>query len=160
MFLDRYSVTKSDPTLRPHGLQHIRLLWPSLCPRVCSNSRPLSWWCYLTISSSAAFFSFCLQSFPASGSFQWVSSSHQVAKVLELQHQSFYEYSGSISFRFDWFDLPTVQRTLQSLPQQRNLKASVLRCSAFFMVQLSHDYWKNHSFDCMDLWQQRDVSAF
>ena len=100
--------------------------------------------------------------FPASGSFQWVSSSHQVAKVLEiqLQHQSFYEYSGSISFRFDWFDLPTVQRTLQSLPQQRNLKASVLRCSAFFMVQLSHDYWKNHSFDCMDLWQQRDVSAF
>ena len=100
--------------------------------------------------------------FPASGSFQWVSSSHQVAKVLEiqLQHQSFYEYSGSISFRFDWFDLPTVQRTLQSLPQQRNLKASVLRCSAFFMVQLSHDYWKNHSFDCMDLWQQRDISAF
>ena len=100
--------------------------------------------------------------FPASGSFQWVSSSHQVAKVLEiqLQHQSFYEYSGSISFRFDWFDLPTVQRTLQSLPQQRNLKVSVLRCSAFLMVQLSHDYWKNHSFDCMDLWQQRDVSAF
>ena len=100
--------------------------------------------------------------FPASGSFQWVSSSHQVAKVLEiqLQHQSFYEYSGSISFRFDWFDLPTVQGTLQSLPQQRNLKVSVLRCSAFFMVQLSHDYWKNHSFDCMDLWQQRDVSDF
>ena len=52
MFLDRYSVTKSDPTLRPHGLQHIRLLWPSLCPRVCSNSCPLSQWCHPSISSS------------------------------------------------------------------------------------------------------------
>ena len=52
---------------------------------------PLGWWCYLTISSSATLFSFCLQSFPATGSFPWVSSSHQVAKVLELQlqHQFF-----------------------------------------------------------------------
>ena len=80
--------------------------------------------------------------------------------MIQLQHQSFNEYSGSISFRFDWFDLPAVQGSLQSLPQQRNLKVSVLQRSAFFMVQLSHDYWKNHSFDCMDLWQQRDVSAF
>ena len=122
----------------------------------------IEWRCYLTISSSAAFFSFCLQSYPASGSFQWVSSSHQVAKVLEiqLQHQSFNEYSGSISFRFDWFDLPAVQGTLQSLLQHHNLKASVLQCSAFFMVQLSQDYWGNHSFDYMDLWQQRDVSTF
>ena len=61
----------------------------SLFPGVCSGSCPLSWWCYLTISSSANLFSFCLQSFPASALFQWVSSSHQVAKVLKLQHQSF-----------------------------------------------------------------------
>ena len=47
-----------------HGLQHARLLWPPLSPRALSNSCPLSQWCYLTISSSAAPFSLCLQSFP------------------------------------------------------------------------------------------------
>ena len=56
-------------SLWPHGLQHARLSCPSLSPWVCSNSPPLSWWCYLTISSSVALFSFCLRSFPASGSF-------------------------------------------------------------------------------------------
>ena len=56
-------------SLPPYGLQHARLLCPSLSPRICSNSCPLSWWCYPTITSSAALFSFCLQSFPASGSF-------------------------------------------------------------------------------------------
>ena len=50
------------------------------------------------------------------------------------------EYSGLISFRIDWFDLLAVQRTLKSLLQYHGLKASVLRCSAFFMVQLSHPY--------------------
>jgi len=63
-------VRKLCPTLcDTHGLQHTRLLCPPLSPRVCSNSCPLSRWCYLTISSSTAPFSFCLQSFPASGSF-------------------------------------------------------------------------------------------
>ena len=56
-------------SLLPHGLQHTRLPCPSLSPGVCSNSCPLSWWCYLTISFSADTFSFCLQSFPVSGSF-------------------------------------------------------------------------------------------
>ena len=56
-------------SLQPHGLQHSRLPCPSLPPRVCSNSCPLSRWCYLTISSSVTPFSFWLQSFPASGSF-------------------------------------------------------------------------------------------
>ena len=55
--------------LWPHGLQHARLPCPSPSPRVCSSSCPLSWLWYLTISSSAAPFSFCLQPFPASGSF-------------------------------------------------------------------------------------------
>ena len=58
--------------LRLHGLQHARLPCTSLSPRVCSNSCPLSQWWYLTISSSAAIFSFCLQSFPASGSFPMI----------------------------------------------------------------------------------------
>ena len=70
-------VTKSCPTLRLHGLQHIRLLCPPLSPGLCSNSCPLSHWCYLTISSSATPFSFCLQSFPASESFpmSWLLAS-------------------------------------------------------------------------------------
>ena len=50
------------------------------------------------------------------------------------------EYSGLISFRIDWFDLFAVQETLKSLLQHHSSKASVLRCSAFFMVQLSHPY--------------------
>ena len=64
---------------------------PLLSPRVCSNSCPSSWWYHPTISSSVVPFSSCLQLFPASnlsqhqGLFQWVSSSHQVAKVLEFQ---------------------------------------------------------------------------
>ena len=50
------------------------------------------------------------------------------------------EYSGLISFRMDWLDLPAVQGTLKSLLQHHNSKASVLRHSAFFIVQLSHPY--------------------
>ena len=57
------------------------------------------------------------------------------------------EYSGLISFRMDWMDLLAVQGTLKSLLQCHSSKASVLRRSAFFLVQLSHSYWKNHSFD-------------
>ena len=64
-------------SLRPHGLQHTRFLCPSLSPRVCSNSCPLSWWCYPTISFSITFFSSCPESFPASGSFpvSWLFAS-------------------------------------------------------------------------------------
>ena len=60
------------------------------------------------------------------------------------------EYSGLISFRMDWLDLLAVQGTLKSLLQYNSSKASVLQCSAFFEVQLSHPYMttgKNHSFD-------------
>ena len=76
------------------------------------------------------------------GLFQWVSSSHQVAKVLEfqLQHQSFQECPGLIPFRMDWLDLLEVQGTLKSLLQHHSSKASILRRSAFFIVQLSHPY--------------------
>ena len=56
-------------SLQAHELQHIRLLCPSLSPRAGSNSYPLSWWCYLVISSSATLFSFCLPSFQTPGSF-------------------------------------------------------------------------------------------
>ena len=143
-------------SLQPHGLQHARLLYPPLYSEVCSDSCPLSWWCNLTISSSAIPF-LCLHSFPASGSFPtgWLFESG--AKVLELQHQSFQWIIRLISFRIDWFNLLAVQGTLKSLLQHHNSKASILWRSAFFMVL---DYWKNHSFDSMDLCQQRDLSAF
>ena len=76
------------------------------------------------------------------GLFQWINSSHEVAKVLEfqLQHQSFQRTRGLISFRMDWLDLLAVQGTLKSLLQHHSSKASILRCSAFFRVQLSHLY--------------------
>ena len=64
------------------------------------------------------------------------------------------EYSGLISFRMDWLDLLAIQGTLKSLLQHHSSKASILWCSAFFIVQLYsptltsiHDFWKNHSFD-------------
>ena len=74
------------------------------------------------------------------GLLQWVNSLHQVAKVCSSGFgiSSSNEYSGVISFRIDWLDLLAVQGTLKSLLQHHNSKASVLRCSAFFMVQLSH----------------------
>ena len=82
------------------------------------------------------------------GLFKWVSSLHQVAKVLKFQlHHlpSFLpspssEHPGLISFRMEWLDLLAVQRTLKSLLQHHNSKASILQCSAFFTVQLSHPY--------------------
>ena len=84
MLLFSHWVTSNS--LWSHGLQHARLPCPSLSPGVCSDSCPLSRWGHPTISSSVAPFS-CPQSFPASGLFQWVGSLHQVARVLELQHE-------------------------------------------------------------------------
>ena len=73
------------------------------------------------------------------GLFQWVNSSHEVAKVLEfqLQHQSFQWTPKTDPFRMDWLDLLAVQGTLKSLLQYHSSKASILRHSAFFTVQLS-----------------------
>ena len=73
------------------------------------------------------------------------------------------EYSGLISFRIDWLDLPAVQGTLKSLLQYHSSKASILSHSAFFIVQLSHPYMttgKNHSSDQTDLCWWSNVSAF
>ena len=76
------------------------------------------------------------------GLFQWVSSSHQVAKVLELQLQDqFFQWIFMTdSFRIDWFDLLEVQATLKNLLLHHCSKAPVLWCSAFIMVQFSHPY--------------------
>ena len=153
-------------SLPSHGLQHARLACPSPSPWDCSNSCPLSQWCHPTISSSVIPFSSRLQSFPESGSFpmSWFfSSGGQSIGASAI----FGDYSGLISFRIDWFDLLAVQGTLKSLLQHHRSKASVLQCSAFFIVRLSqlrefqaHDYLENHSFDYMDLCMQSNVSAF
>ena len=74
--------------------------------------------------------------------FQWVNSSHEVAKVLELQLQyhSFQEIPGLISFRMDWLDFLAVQGTFKRLLQHHSSEVSILQRSAFFTVQLSHPY--------------------
>ena len=121
----------------PHGLQHTR---PPPTPGVYSNSCPLSWWCHPTISSSIVPFSSCLQFFCNK-----VFSNESVLRIKWSKYWNFSfsispsnEYSGVISFRMDWFDLLVVQGTLKSLLQHHSSKASILQCSAFFIVQLSH----------------------
>ena len=117
-------------------LQHARLSCSSLTLRAYSNSCPTSCWCHATISSSIVSFSSCLQSFPASGS---------VLHIRWPQYWSFSispsnEYSGLISFKIDWFDLLAVHGTLKSLLQHHTWKASILRHSDLFIVQLSYPY--------------------
>ena len=131
-------------SLRPHEPQYSRPPCPSPTPGIYPNPCPLSWWCHPTISSSVVPFSSCPQSFPASGCFQMI---HSALCIRWTKYWSFSintspsnEYPGLISFRMDWLDLLAVQGTLKSLLQHHSSKASILRRSAFFTVQLSHPY--------------------
>ena len=147
-----------------HGLQHSRLSCPSLSPRVYSGSCPLSWWCYLTISSSVVLFSSCPQSLPASGSFPvsqlFASGGQRIgasasASVLPTNIQ-------------DWFPLGlTCLISLQSkghsrvfAPQFEGINFSVLSLLYGSTLTSIHDYRKNHSFDYTHLWWQNGNSAF
>ena len=137
----QFSRSVMSDSLRPQGLQHARPPCPSSTPRACSNSCPLSQWCHLTISFSVIPFSSCLQSFPATGSFESVLRIRwPKCWSLSFSISPSNEYLGLISFRMDWLDLLAVQGTLKSLLQYHSSKASILRCSAFFIVQLSHPY--------------------
>ena len=151
-------------SFRPPGLQNARLPCLSPSPWVCSNSCPLSQWCSLTISSSAALCSFCLWSFPALGSFpvsrlftqggQSIGASAS-ASVLPMNTQDW--------FPLGWIGLISLlSNGLSSLLQHHISKASILWFSAFFMVQLSHLYMTTGkiNFDYTDFCQQSDVSAF
>ena len=122
-------------------------LWTGACQTPLSYTKywsllKVTLW-YLTISSSAASFSFCLQFFPSIGVF-----SNELALCKRWPRNWSYslsispsnEYSGLISFRIDWFDLLAVQGTLKSLLQHHNSKASDLWCLVFLMDQLSHPY--------------------
>ena len=142
--LAQFSRSVMSTSLRPHEPQHTRPPCPSPTPGVYSNSCPLSQWCHPTISSSVVPFSSCLQSFPASGSFplsQFFASGRQStgasgsALVLPMNIQ------GWFSFRMDWFDLLAVQGTLKSLLQHHSSNASILQCSAFFMVKSHIHTW-------------------
>ena len=127
---------------RPHGLQHARHPCPFLFPRVCSNSYPLSRWCHQTISSAVIPFSSRLQSFPASKSFPMsrlfpsgdrsIGASASLSVLpMNIQDWSPLGLTGLLSLQ---------SKELKSLFQHHSSKASVLRRSAFFMVQLSHPY--------------------
>ena len=145
------SAAKSCPTLR-------RLLYPSLSPRVRSNSCPLSRRCHPTISSTVTPYSSLPSIFPSIRVF----SNESVLRIrgpkywnfsFNISISLFSEYSGSISFRIDWFDFLAVQGSLKGLLQCNSLKASVLQHSAF-LNDSSHTsmyvYWKNYSFDYID----------
>ena len=126
-------------SLWPHELQHARPPCPSPTPGVHSNPCPLSWWCHPTISSSVISFSSYPQSFPASGSFQmrqlFPSGGQSIGvsastSVLPMNTQ-------------DWSPLGWIGWiSLQSrgLLQHHSSKASILWCSAFFIIQLLHPY--------------------
>ena len=142
MYSVQFSHSVVSNSLRPHELQHTRPLCPSPTPGVHPNPCPSSRWYHPTISSSVVPFSSGLQLFQHQGLYKWVSSSYQVAKYWSFSFSisPFNEYSWFISLRIDWLDLLAVQGTLKSLLQHHSSKASVLRHSAFLMVQLSYLY--------------------
>ena len=126
---------------QPHGLQHTRLPCPSPSPRVCPSSCPLNWWCHPTISSSVSLFS-CPQYFPASGSFP-------MSRLFTPDGQSIQALASASVLLTNiqgWFPtgltglLLLLSKRLSRVFSSTSLKASVLWCSAFFMVQLSHPY--------------------
>ena len=137
------SAAHSCPTLWPHEEQHARPPCPLPIPGVSPKLCPLSQWCHIITSFSIIPFSSCPQSFSASGFFKWVSSPHQVAKVLELASASASVLPMTIQ---GWFPLGlTGLISLQSkglsksspTPSFKSINSSVL---AFSIVQLSHLY--------------------
>ena len=131
----QFSCSAMSDSMRPQGLQHDRLPCPSPTPRAYSNSCPSSWWCHLTTSSSVIPFSSCLQSFPASGSFP-------VSQLFTSGDQNIGASASPSALPMniqDWFPLgwtgliSLLSKGPSSLLQHHNSKASILRCSVFFM---------------------------
>ena len=129
-------------SLQLQGLQHARLPCLSPTPGAYSNSCPSCWWCHPTISSSVVPFSSRLQT-----SSIRVFPNESVLHIRWPKYWSFSfsispsnDYAGLISFRMDWLDLLAVQGALKSLLQHHSSKASILQCSAFCTVQVSHPH--------------------
>ena len=147
-------------SLRPRELQHSRPPCPSPTPGAYSNSCASGRWCHPAISSSVIPFSSCPLSLPV---FSIESALHMrwpkdwsFSFSISLSN----EHPGLISFRMNWLDLLAVQGTLKSLLQHYSSKASILQCSAFFTVQLSHPYMTTGKIIALtDLCWQSNVSA-
>ena len=138
------------------ALQHPRLLCPLLSPWVCSNSCPLSQWCCPTISSSVISFSFCPQSFRASGSFpvsQLFTSGGQSNDV--SASGSSFQWIFRVNFVDNWLVwfscCPRDSQESSPVPQFKSIIPSVLSLLYVPALTSLHDYWKNHTFDYMDL---------
>ena len=136
------SATQSCPTLQPHGLQYPRLPLSLTISQSLLNLMSLSQWCHPSISSSVTPFSSCPQSLPASGSFpvSWLFASggqnikaSASASLLPMNIQGWFpsRSTGLIFF---------LTKGLSRVLQHHSVKASILQCSAFFMVQLLHPY--------------------
>ena len=128
--------------LRPHESQHARPPCPSPTPGVHPNSCALSWWCHPAVSSSVIVFSSCPQSLPASGSFPmsqlfaWGGQSIGVSASASVLPMNTQDWSPLV-----WTGWISLQpKGLSSLLQYHSSRASILWCSAFFTVQLSHPY--------------------
>ena len=142
---------------------------PSFCPlqplAVCSNFCSFSQRCYPTISFSVTPFSFCLNRSQHQHLLQRVGSSHQVAKVLklQLQHQSF-QWIFRVDFLYDrlvWSPCCTSHPQESSPTSQfKSINSSVLSFLYSPTFTSTQDYWKNHSFDYIELCWQSDVSVF
>ena len=137
----QFSHSVVSDSLWPHESQHARTSCPSPTLGVHSDPRPSSQWYHAAISSSVVPFS-C----PKPPSIRVFSNE----STLHMRWPKYWTFSfsiiaskeipGLISFRMDWLDLFAVQGTLKSLLQHHSSKASILWCSAFFTVQLSHPY--------------------
>ena len=117
-----------------------------------TQTYPLSWWCHPAISSSVVPFSSCPQSLPASESFQWVNSSHEVARVLEfqLQHHSFQRNPRADLLQNGLVGSPCSPRDSQEsspTPQFKTINSSALSFLHSPTLTSIHDHWKNHSLD-------------
>ena len=146
--------TVVSDSLWPHGLQPARLPCPSPFPRACWNVCPLSWWCHPTISPSVVPFSFCLQSFPASGSFlmSWLFTSggqrieaSASASVLPMNIQDWFP------LRLVWYPCcPRDSQESSPIPHFKSINSSVLSLLYGPALTPIHNYWKNHSFKYVD----------
>ena len=144
----QFSLSFVSDSLRPHGLQHARPPCPSPTPRVYSNPCPLSWWCHPTISSSIVPFSSCLQSFPASGSFQMIqlfASGGQCigvsasAPVLPMNIQDCFPLGWA-----GWISLPSKELSrVFSNPQFQRINSSALSFLYSPTLPSIHDHWKS-----------------
>ena len=142
-----FSRSVMSNSLQPHGLQHTRLLCPSLSPGVCSDSCPLSRWCH-AISSSVALFSSCPPSFPASGSFPtsllFASGGQSIGvSVLPINIQDWFPlgFTGWIALLSKGLSRVFSNTTVQ------NINSLVLSFLYSSILTYIHNYWKNHSFD-------------